>query len=427
MQLVTGARALRGFADGFVSVLLAGYLSGLGFSPLQVGAVVTGTLVGSAALTLAVGLGRWSGSLRWRLLMACGLMAATGLGFATATAFPVVLLVAVVGTLNPSSGDVSVFLATEQAYVADRLGSAERPRAYARYNVAGTLAAALGALAAALPDRLADATGWSLTTTQRLGFVGYALVAVAVASLYRRLPPDTPAAPEATHTDADADAARDPGPGPGRPLGRPAAGPGRRRALGESRRTVLELAALFSLDSAAGGLVVQSLLVLWLHLRFDLSTATTGAVFFAAGLLGGVSQLLAGPLSARIGLVRTMVFTHLPANACLAAAAFAPHAGVAVGLLLLRALTSQMDVPARQAFVMAVVPPDERSAAASITNVPRSLAAATTPLLAGALLARSDVGWPLLIAGTAKATYDLLLLARFRHTPEHPTADAATA
>jgi MFS family permease len=417
VRLVVGARALRGFADGFVSVLLAGYLSGLGFSPLQVGAVVTGTLVGSAALTLAVGLGHWSGSLRWRLLVACGLMAATGVGFATATAFPVVLLVAVVGTLNPSAGDVSVFLPTEQAYVANRLGAGERPRAYARYNVAGTLAAAVGALAAALPGRVADATGWSLTTTQRLGFVGYALVAVAVASLYRRLPPDAPPPPDA------AAAARAPAP---RPPWRSRSARPSRPALGESRRTVLELSALFSLDSAAGGLVVQSLLVLWLNLRFDLSTGTTGAIFFAAGLLAGASQFLAGPLSARIGLVRTMVFTHLPANVLLAAAAFAPQPGIAVALLLMRALLSQMDVPARQAFVMAVVPPEERAAAASVTNVPRSLAAATTPLLAGALLARSDVGWPLFLAGVGKATYDLLLLARFRHTPEHPTTDRAT-
>jgi MFS family permease len=347
-------------------------------------------------------------------------MAATGLGFATATAFPVVLLVAVVGTLNPSAGDVSVFLPTEQAYVADRLGAGERPRAYARYNVAGTLAAAVGALAAALPGRVADATGWSLTTTQRLGFVGYALVAVAVASLYRRLPPDAPPPADAAVT------ARAPAPRPSRPP-RPSRSARRSRpALGESRRTVLELSALFSLDSAAGGLVVQSLLVLWLNLRFDLSTGTTGAIFFAAGLLAGASQFVAGPLSARIGLVRTMVFTHLPANVLLAAAAFAPQPGIAVALLLMRALLSQMDVPARQAFVMAVVPPEERAAAASVTNVPRSLAAATTPLLAGALLARSDVGWPLFLAGVGKATYDLLLLARFRHTPEHPTTDRAT-
>ena len=394
---VIAARALRGLADGFVSVMLATYLSGLGFSPFQVGAIVTGTLLGSAALTLAVGLLGRGRPLRTLLLAACALMAATGVGFAVAEAFWVVLLVAVVGTLNPSSGDVSVFLPTEQAHLANHLDAADRPRTYALYNVGASVAGAIGALASGLPEGIADATGWARTDAQRLGFLAYAAIAVAVAVLYRRLPREpTPPAP---------------------------AGGGPRRGLGPaSRRTVLELAALFSLDSAAGGLVVNSLLVLWLHLRFDLSTGMTGAVFFATGLLAGASQLLAGPLAARIGLVRTMVFTHLPANAFLALAAFAPNAGLAVAALLLRSLLSQMDVPARQSFVMAVVPAEDRAAAASVTNVPRSLASAVTPLLAGALLARSSTGWPLVIAGVGKATYDLLLLRLFGDVPEQPGA-----
>ena len=396
VRRVVLARLLRGFADGLVSVLLATYLSGLGFSPFQVGAIVTGTLIGSAALTLAVGLLAQGRPHRTVLLAASALMALTGLGFATSSAFWLVLAVAVAGTLNPTAGDVSLFLPTEQAYLADRVDPPGRPRLYARYNLAGSLAGAVGALVSAAPERLSDATGWSLTTSQRLGFVVYSLVAVTIALLYRGLPEDQPPA------------AGDPAPGRLRPR-RP-------------RRIVVELAALFSLDSAAGGLVVTSLLVLWLKLRFDLDTATTGAVFFAAGLLTGSSQLLAGPLAARIGLIRTMSFTHLPANFALALAAFAPTPGLAVGLLLVRSALSQMDVPARQAFVMAVVPPDERAAAASITNVPRSLASATTPLLAGALLSRSTFGWPLLLAGLAKATYDILLLVLYRHVPETPGA-----
>jgi MFS family permease len=398
VRSVVVARGLRGFADGLVSVLLAGFLSGLGFSPLEVGAVVTGTLVGWAALTRGPRLFGRGRPLRTLLLAACGLMFVTGLGFAAADAFWFVLVVAVVGTLNPSGGDVSVFLPTEQAHLANRLDAPDRPRAYGRYNLAGSVGAALGALASVAVEPIAEATGWSLTAAQRLGFLLYAAIALVVASLYRRLPRDEPPAP-APATGAVGSA-------------------GGRRALGASRRTVLELAALFSLDSAAGGLVVQSLLVLWLHLRFDLSPGVTGAVFFGVALLGAASQLLAGPLAARVGLVRTMVFTHLPANALLALAAFAPEAWIAVTLLLLRALSSQMDVPARQSFVMAVVPPEERAAAASVTNVPRSLASAATPLLAGALLSRSSVGWPLLIAGVGKMTYDLLLLALFRDVPE---------
>jgi MFS family permease len=385
------ARALRGFADGFVSILLARYLSALGFSPLQIGAVVTGTLIGSAALTLAVGLAAYRRPLRSVLLAAAALMVATGVGFASATAFWLVLTVAVIGTLNPSSGDVSLFLPTEQAYLANHLDPPARPRLYGLYNVAGAVAAAVGALASALPEPLARALHWRLQTVQRGGFLLYAALALAAGLVYRRLPAD--------RVEATPDA-------------------GRPRPLHQSRRTVLELAALFSLDSAGGGLVIQSLLVLWLHLRFGLSPGAMGVVFFAANLLGGASQLLAGPISARIGLIRTMAFTHLPANAMLALAAFAPRADIAVGLLLARALCSSMDVPARQSFVMAVVPPEERAAAASVTNVPRALATATTPILAGALLAASHAGWPLLIAGVTKMTYDLSLLAMFHDVPE---------
>jgi MFS family permease len=448
---VVVARLLRGFADGLVSVLLATYLSGLGFTPFQVGAVVTGTLVGSAALTLAVGLLAPGRSHRTVLLASSALMASTGLGFATASAFWVVLAVAVAGTLNPTTGDVSVFLPTEQAYIADRVEPRARPRLYARYNLAGSLAGAVGALVSAAPERLSDATGWSLTTTQRFGFVAYSLVALALALLYHTLPlnPPSPTSPPPPAPSSGPAASVPPSPPtvPSRPAASspstvgtvpgvavqaaseepwssPSSGaPSRRQGWRRPRRIVLELAALFSLDSAGGGLVVTSLLVLWLKLRFDLDPATTGAVFFGAGLLTGASQLLSGPLAARIGLIRTMSFTHLPANGALILAAFAPTPGLAVGLLLFRAALSQMDVPARQSFVMAVVPADERAAAASITNVPRSLASATTPLLAGALLGHSSFGWPLVLAGLCKGTYDLLLLFLYRHVPESPGAE----
>jgi MFS family permease len=371
-RAVLAARGLRGFADGLVSVVLALYLIELGFSPFEVGAIVTGTLLGSAALTLAVGLRAHRVPVRTLLLASCGLMAATGVGFATFTTFWPLLAVAVVGTLNPSAGDVSVFLPTEQAFLADQVDAIERPHLYARYNVAGIVAGAVGALVAGVP-----------ALVDRRSFLVYTLVAVLLAVLYGTLPAQ----------DVDLAAARQP--------------------LQRSRRVVLELAALFSLDSAGSGFVVQSLLVLWLHLRFDLSPTATGTVFFAASLLGAASQLLAGRVAHRLGLVRAMVFTHIPANVLLALAAFAPRPGLAVGALLLRALFAQMDVPARQALVMSVVPAEERAAAASVTNVPRSLASATTPLLGGFLLSRSDIGWPLLLAGATKITYDLLLLRRF--------------
>lgn len=389
-RIVVG-RTIRGFVDGFVSVLLAQYLTGLGFSPVQVGAIVTGTLLGSAALTLVFGFTGPRATLRTLLLLATALMAATGLGFAAFVWFWPLLVVAVLGTLNPSAGDVSVFLPTEQALVAAHVEPARRTHRFAVYNLAAILAGALGALLSAAPEGIAHAAGWSVTDTQRGSFLLYAAAAGLIFLVYRTLHRDPDHLPD----------------GAVRPQG-----------LRTSRRTVTELAALFSLDSAGSGFVVTSLLVLWLHLRFDLSAAQTGAIFFAAGLLGACSQLLAPRLARRFGLIRTMAFTHVPANLLLVAAAFAPTGAVAVALLLLRALFAQMDVPARQAFVMAVVPAGERAAAASVTNVPRSLASAATPLLAGVLLDHTSFGWPLVIAGIAKLAYDLTLLALYRNVPE---------
>jgi predicted MFS family arabinose efflux permease len=192
--------------------------------------------------------------------------------------------------------------------------------------------------------------------------------------------------------------------------------------LATSRAIVLRLTALFSLDAFGGGFVVQSLLVLWLARRFDLSADAIGAVLFATGLLGALSQLVSARLATRIGLVRTMVYTHLPANALLVVAGLVPHAGAAVGCLLARALFSQMDVPVRQAYVMSVVPPEERAAAATVTAVPRSLAAALPPLVVGLMLDRSVVGWPLVCGGVLKAIYDVLLLVQLRGVPVEDAA-----
>ena len=382
---ILAVRALRGFADGLVSVLLAGHLLRLGFTPLEVGAIVTGTLLGSAALTIALGLVGYRYTRRHVLLGAAALMLATGVGFASLGSFWPLLAVAVLGTLNPSAGDVSVFLPTEQAALAQTASGRDRTGLFAWYNLAGNFMGALGALATGLPPVLAHAYGYEINLDERSGFVLYALVAVATAAAYAGLGPGV-----------EARSAR-----PGRPLAR-------------SRRIVIHLAALFSLDSFGGGFVVQSLLVLWLYERFQLSVPVVGSIFFAAGILGGLSQLVSPVLASRIGLVPTMVYTHLPSNLLLVAGGLVPDARLAVTFLLLRAALSQMDVPARQAYVMAVVPPEERVAAASVTNVPRSLAAAVPPLITGAMLTQSAVGWPLVCGGVLKALYDLLLLSQFR-------------
>ncbi len=384
-RLIT-ARALRGFADGFVSVYLAAYLELLGFSAVEVGAVVTATLLGSAALTLAVGLFVHRLPPHRVLLGAAVLMFATGVGFAWATALWPLLLIAFAGTLNPSAGDVSVFLPTEQSLLAGEVAATERTALFARYTLGGTLFGAFGALASGLPAIATLRLGVDLLTAFRVGFLLYGVTAIAIAALYLRM--DSGAGTQSTAIES--------------------------RPLQRSRAIAFRLTMLFALDSFGGGFAVDALLALWLFQRFDLSLQVAGSVFFAARLLSAFSQLVSPYLAARIGLIETMAYTHIPANLFLILAAFMPTPGLAIACLLVRMALSQMDVPARQSYVMAVVPPEERAAAASVTNVPRSLASAVAPLLAGAMLHYSSFGWPLVAGGVLKLIYDVLLLVQFR-------------
>lgn len=379
------ARALRAFVDGYVAVLLPAYLLALGLGVWEVGLISTATLLGSALATLAVG--AWGHRFHHRhlLLAAALLMAATGLGFASLSAFWPLLLVAFVGTLNPGSGDVSVFLPLEHARLAEAAQGDARTALFARYSLTGALCAALGALAAAVPDWLVANFAIDRLDALRSLFAVYALVGIAVWWLYRRLPQPQ------LHEQ------------PAPPI-----------PLGPSRGVVTRLAALFSIDAFAGGLVVNSLLALWLFERFGLSLTAAGAFFFWAGLLTAVSQLAAPWVARRIGLINTMVFTHIPANICLILAALAQSLPVALGLLLLRSALSQMDVPTRSAFVMAVVTPPERAAAASFTTVPRSLASAFSPTLGGAMFAAGWLAAPLVACGLLKIAYDLALWRAFR-------------
>jgi MFS family permease len=379
------ARALRDFGDGFVAVLLPAWLLALGFTPLEVGVIATVSLLGSAFLTVGAGLLGARYDHRQLLLAAASLMIATGVAFAVIHDYALLLVVAFAGTINPSAGSVSVFVPLEHAALAGHVTDAGRTSMFARYSLVGALAAAGGALAAAAPDVVAP-LGLDRLTTIELMFVLYALLGLAGGLLYARIPRRRPV------PDAE-----------------------RASALGPSRGIVLKLAALFSLDAFAGGFVVQSLLALWLFERFDLSLAAAGVFFFWSGILAAFSFPVAAWLSRRIGLINTMVFTHIPSSIALMLAAVAPTRSLALGLLLVRAALSQMDVPTRSSYVMAVVTEAERAAAASFTSVPRSLAAAASPALAGALFAASYRAWPLLICGALKIVYDLLLLLQFRN------------
>lgn len=382
--LICAARALRDFGDGFVSVLLAVYLSELGHSPWVVGLVATAALLGSSLTTLAIGLYGRPGSQRALLLTASALMTATGLAFALVSDFAWLLLVAFVGTINPSAGNVSIFVPMEHALLAGGAAAPDRTRLFAVYGLVGAVAASLGSLAAASPVWL-ETTGWTRLEALRVMFFAYALLGVAGGICYWLVPS-----------------------GPGAATGL------RSFALGPSRAIVLKLAALFSIDAFAGGFAVQSLLALWLFVRFDLSLAAAGSFFFASGLLAALSYPVAAWISRRIGLLNTMVYTHIPSSLCLIGAAFSPNVRVALGLLLARAALSQMDVPTRSSYVMAVVNPEERAAAASVTSVPRGLASAVSPAIAGALMGAGYLAWPLVICGLLKIAYDLLLLWTFR-------------
>jgi MFS family permease len=382
--LLYAARGVRGFADGFAVIILPAYLSAIGLSPAEIGVVATTALLGSSLLTLLVGFVAPRHDLRTMLLLGATLMVATGIAFPQVSHIAFVLMVAFVGTINPNTGDSGILVPLEHAMLARSITDENRTRAFARYSLTGALATAAGSLMAATPDLLVTA-GFGRIASFEAMFYGYAALGFVGAALYRQLP----------HAQAEHKGTSTP--------------------LGPSRHTVYKLAALFSLDSFAGGLVVQSLLALWLFERFDLSLSAASLFFFWTSVLTAFSYPIAARLAARIGLINTMVFTHIPSSIFLIMAAISPSLSLTLGLLLMRSALAQMDVPARSSYVMAVVTPAERTAAASVTAVPRSLASSLGPALAGVLLATPFSGLPLIACGVLKITYDLALLYSFQH------------
>jgi MFS family permease len=380
------ARALRDFGDGFVAVLLPVYLTAIGLGPIEVGIVATVALLGSALMTLGIGMMGARIDQRLLLIAASGLMVATGILFALSGTYAVILVVALAGTINPSAGSVSIFVPLEHALLARAAPDASRTAIFARYSLIGALAAAVGSLAAASPEVVAT-FGVAQLTALKAMFVLYALLGIAGGMLYARVRPARreQTEPQAMHS-----------------------------ALGPSRRIVYKLAALFSIDAFAGGFAVQSLLALWLFERFGLSLAAAALFFFWSGVFAAFSFPVAAWLSRRIGLVNTMVYTHIPSSLALILASVAPSVEVALALLLVRAALSQMDVPTRSSYVMAIVTPAERAAAASVTSVPRGLASAVSPAIAGAWLAGGNAAAPLVACGILKIAYDLLLLWTFK-------------
>jgi MFS family permease len=384
ISLLYAARGVRGIGDGFAAVILPAWLTAIGFTPAQIGFLAAASLLGTALFTLLVGLIAPRHDLRQLLLLGAGLMTATGIALPSGEYLTWIAIVLFIGTINPSVGDLGVHVPLEHAALARGVEDRARTRTFAHYSLIGALSMAAGSLAAGLPDVLVRA-GFGQVAAFRMMFYLYAALGVVAALLYLRLAP--------THAEPS----------------RPAA------PLGPSRSIVYRLAALFSLDAFAGGFIVQSMLALWLFEKFDLSVSAASLFFFWVGVLNAFSLPVAAWISNRIGLVKTMVFTHIPSSICLIVAAFAPSLTVTLVLLLVRSALSQMDVPTRTSYVMAVVTPPERTAAASVTAVPRSLASSISPLFAGILLTLPFSGLPLIVCGSLKIIYDVALLFSFSH------------
>ena len=382
-------RTVRLLAYGALSVILVVYLTSLGLSAAQVGTLLTLTLAGDTAVSLwlttrADRLGR-----RRMLIVGAILMAAAGLAFAATRNFLLLTIAGTIGVISPSGNEVGPFLPIEQAALSQVVPAGERTRVFAWYTLAGSFATALGSLAGGVLSHGLQRADFTAPASYRIIVLVYAALGLLLAAVFSRLSSVVEVAPPALADRA--------------PSG-----------LGRSRAIVLKLSGLFGLDAFAGGFVVQSFAAYWFYLRFGVNPAALGTIFFGANVFAGISALLASRLAARLGLVRTMVFTHLPSNVLLILVPLMPNLPLAVLVLLLRFSISQMDVPTRQSYVMAVVRPDERSAAAGVTGVARTTGAALAPVFAGWMLERPEwTSVPFILAGVLKIVYDVLLYRAF--------------
>jgi len=389
--LLFSTRVIRLFAYGFLSVVLALYLVEVGLSEGQTGLLLTLTLAGDAGITLwltttADRIGR-----RRMLVLGAGLMILAGTSFVL-TRNPVLLIIAaIVGVISPSGNEIGPFLSIEQASLTQILPDQVRTRAFAWYNLVGSFATATGALTGGWLAQALQSNGMPALEAYRVVLVGYALAGLALVVCFLNLSPAIEvSAPAASSTP--------------RLLG-----------LHKSRGVVLKLSALFALDAFAGGLIVQSMMAFWFHIRFGVDTGIIGSIFFGANILAGISALLAARIAAKIGLINTMVYTHIPSNILLMLVPLMPNLPLAVTALLMRFSISQMDVPTRQSYTMAVVEPDERSAASGVTSIARSVGAAISPTLTGIFLGvPALISAPFFLAGGLKIVYDLLLYRSFR-------------
>lgn len=394
-RLLFLTRFTRLFAYGALSVVLVFYLTGIGLGASQIGLLLTLILLGDTVVSLVLTTQADRIGRRKMLVIGSFLMTGAGLAFAMTSNFLFLVIAGTIGVVSPSGNEVGPFLSIEQAALAHVVSASTRTTAFAWYTLTGSFATAIGSLCGGMLPSLVDSSGAAPVKGYRAVVIAYAVLGMVLTLVFARLS-------SATEVGAAEDrlsglAAKETFLG-----------------IGHSRAIVLKLSGLFALDSFGGGFVVQSFAAYWFYLRFGVKPAALGAIFFGANLFAGVSALLAARLASQFGLVRTMVFTHLPSNILLILLPLMPTLGLAIGVLLLRFSISQMDVPTRQSYTMAVVRPEERSASAGITGVARTIGASIPPMFAGLMFAKPRlINVPFFIAGTLKIAYDLLLYRQF--------------
>ncbi|NWG06810.1 MAG: MFS transporter [Chloroflexi bacterium] len=390
IALLFSTRIIRLFCYGFLSVVLALYLAEIGLTEGQIGLLFTSTLAGDAAISLWLTTSADRFGRKRTLLFGALLMMGAGLAFVLTRNVPFLMIAAIIGVISPSGNEIGPFLSVEQAGLTQLVPDKKRTQVFAWYNLVGSFATATGALSGGWLSQTLQNNGWTVLESYRTVLTGYAAGGLLLILLFLNL---TKAIEVIKNSET------------------------KKSVLGlhRSQKVVIKLSALFALDAFAGGLIVQSMIAYWFHVRFGVDAGILGSIFFGANILAGVSALLAVRIAAKIGLVNTMVFTHIPSNILLMLVPLMPTLTLAIGLLLLRFSISQMDVPTRQSYTMAVVAPDERSAASGVTAIARSIGASISPLLTGFMFGiPALISAPLFLSGGLKIIYDLLLFREFR-------------
>jgi MFS family permease len=388
ITLLFSTRIIRLFCYGFLSVVLALYLAETGFDEKMIGLLFTLTLAGDAGITLWLTTHADRFGRKKTLLVGALLMLGAGVVFVITHNIVILMAAAIIGVISPSGKEIGPFLSVEQAGLTELISSEKHTQIFAWYNMVGSFATATGALAGGWLAQILQGNGWTKLEAYRFVLMGYGFGGLLLLVLFLLVSP----AIEVTHVSET------------------------KHVLGlhRSRNVVLKLSALFALDAFAGGLIVESMIAYWFHVKFGVESGVLGSIFFGANVLAGISALLAVPLAAKFGLINTMVFTHVPSNLLLMLVPLMPNLPLAIGALLARFSISQMDVPTRQSYTMAVVAPDERSAASGVTAIARSVGASLSPTLTGILFSIPALfSAPLFLAGGLKIVYDLLLFREF--------------